>query len=103
LSRTGTSGRVSAADFKALDYTGSGHEARPPNLVRTVAPQVDAVEQPVQFIHRQLNGLVTGIRPGLEPLGLQPLEPQTETVAYLVENLHLSTAAIEEDEQHRIE
>ena len=42
-------GRVA---YGKVDYTGSGHETRRQYLVRTVAPQVDAVEQPVQLIDR---------------------------------------------------
>src|SRR5690606_36656897 len=64
---------------------------------------VNSVEQPVQFVNRQLDGLVAGIGLGLEALGFQTLEPQAETVALPVENLDLAARAIEEHEQHRVE
>src|SRR5690606_15076694 len=78
LSRTGSLGRLSAPNFLALDYTGSGHEPRRQYLVRTIAPQVNSVEQPVQFVNRQFDGLVACIGLGLEALGFQSLEPQAE-------------------------
>jgi hypothetical protein len=84
----------------APDYTGSGHEARRQYPVRPVTPQVDAVEQPVQLIDRQFDDLVAGIGLGLETLGFQSFEPETETVAFPVEDLDLATGAIEEHEQH---
>src|SRR5690606_38795891 len=103
LSRIGSSGRDSGTAIMAVDYTGSGYEARRQYLVRAITPQVDAVEQPVQLIDRQLNGLVTGIGFGLEALGFQTLEPQAEAIALPVENLDLAAGAIEEHEQHRVE
>lgn len=87
----------------AVDYTGSGHETRRQYLVRTVAPQVDAVEQPVQLIDRQLDGLVAGIGLGLEAFGFQTLEPQAEAIALPVEDLDLTAGAVEEHEQHGVE
>jgi len=54
----------------AVDYTGSGHVTRRQDLMRAVSPEVDAVEQPVQFVDRQLDGLIAGIGLGLEALGL---------------------------------
>src|SRR5690606_30533936 len=94
LSRTGSSGRVSGAGIMAPDYTGSGNETRRQDAVRAVAPQVNAVEQPVQFIDRQLDGRVPGIGLGLETLGLQTLEPQAETIAFPVEDFHLLRARL---------
>jgi hypothetical protein len=43
------------------------------NLVWPNTPQVDAVEQPLQFVDRQLDGLVAGIGLGLAALGFQAL------------------------------
>src|SRR5690606_37637775 len=103
LSRTGSSGRVSGAGIMAPDYTGSGNETRRQDAVRAVAPQVNAVEQPVQFIDRQLDGRVPGIGLGLETLGLQPLEPQADAVALPVEDLHLIARAVEDLELHRFD
>jgi hypothetical protein len=40
--------------------------------VRTIAPQVNSVEQPVQFVNRQLDGLVACIGLGLEA-GFYPI------------------------------
>lgn len=37
LSKTGSSGRESAPNFMAPDYTGSGHVTRRQNLMRTIA------------------------------------------------------------------
>src|SRR5690606_21043840 len=91
LSRMGSSGRLSAPDFMAPDYTGSGHEARRQYLVRPVTPQVDAVEQPVQLIDSQFDGLVASIGLGLETLGFQALEPQAEAIALPIEDLDLAT------------
>src|SRR5690606_14270584 len=103
LSRTGSSGSVSGAGIMAPDYTGSGNETRCQDAVRAVAPEINAVEQPVQFIDRQLDGLVPGIGLGLETLGFQTLEPQAEAVAFPVEDFHLIAGAVEEHEQHRVE
>jgi hypothetical protein len=87
----------------APDYTGSEHEARRQYLVWAVTPQVDAIKQPVQFVDRQLDGLIPGIGLGLEALGFQALEPQAEAVALPVEDLDLAEVAVEKHEQHRIE
>ena len=40
---------------------------------------------------------------GLEALGLQTLEPQTEVVALPVQNLDLTARPVEKDEQYRVE
>gem|GEM_PF-3599973 len=44
------------------DYTGSGNETGCQNLMRTVAPEVETIQYPVQFLHRQYDGLVRFIR-----------------------------------------
>ncbi|MNJ57492.1 hypothetical protein D3C77_530810 [compost metagenome] len=45
----------------AADYTESGDVSRCQNLMRTVAPEVEAVEQPVQFLNGQDDGDVSWI------------------------------------------
>src|SRR5690606_10341634 len=102
LSRTGSSGRESAPDFMAPDYTGSAHKTRGQYLVWLVPPEVETGQQLIQFPHRQHDGPVS-IGLGLETLGLQTLEPQTEAVAFPVEDFHPVAGFVEEDEQHRVE
>ncbi|MBP1138538.1 hypothetical protein SAMN05444062_11387 [Pseudomonas syringae] len=46
--------------------------------MRTVAPQIKAVEHPVQFLNRQYNRLVAYIRRCFEALGFQALEPKAK-------------------------
>lgn len=64
--------------------------------MRSVTPQVDTVEQPVQLFDRQFDGLFTDIGLGLEALGLQAFEPQAGAIALPVEDLDLATGAVEE-------
>ncbi|MNO28330.1 hypothetical protein D3C76_182210 [compost metagenome] len=45
----------------AADYTESGDVSRLQNLMRTVAPEVEAIEQPVQFLNGQYDGNVSRI------------------------------------------
>ena len=45
----------------AADYTESGDVSRRQNLMRTVAPEVEAVEEPVQFLNGQYDGHVSRI------------------------------------------
>jgi hypothetical protein len=54
--------------------------------MRTVAPEIKTVEQPVQFLNRQHDGFVGGIGRGFETLGLQALEPKAEAVALPIED-----------------
>ena len=56
--------------------------------MRTVAPEIKTVEQPVQFLNRQHDGFVGGIGRGFETLGLQALEPKAEAVALPIEDFH---------------
>ncbi|ALU62485.1 hypothetical protein ACA40_22415 [Pseudomonas syringae pv. lapsa] len=56
----------------------SGDESWSLNLMRTVAPQIKAVEHPVQFLNRQYNRLVAYIRRCFEALGFQALEPKAK-------------------------
>lgn len=39
--------------------------------MRTVAPEIKTVEQPVQLLDAQYDGFVGGVRRRFEPLGLQ--------------------------------
>ena len=43
----------------AADYTESGDVSRRQNLMETVTPEVEAIEQPVQFLNGQDNGDVS--------------------------------------------
>ncbi len=52
----------------AADYTESGDVSRRQNLMRTVTPEVEAVEQPVQLLDGQDNDFVSDIGRGFEPL-----------------------------------
>lgn len=70
--------------------------------MRTIAPQIKAVEQPVQFLDGQHDGLVGGIGRCFKTLGLQALEPKAEAVALPIKYLHSITRAIQKDEQHRV-
>lgn len=65
-------------------------------------PEVDSIEELVQFPPCQFDGFVTRIVLGLEPLGLLALEPPTEAVSMPVQNFYLVARAIEEDKQHRV-
>lgn len=55
----------------AVDYTDSGYKARRQNLMRTVAPEVKTIQQPVQFLNCQHYRLVVIVGRGFESLGLQ--------------------------------
>src|SRR5690606_14288743 len=78
FSTTGSSGRLTAPDFMAPDYTGSGHVPRRQDVMWAFAPQIDAVEKQVQLVDRQLNSFITGIGFGLAARSLQTLEPEAE-------------------------
>ena len=67
--------------------------------MRTVAPEIKTVEQPVQFLNR----FVAGIGRGFETLGLRALEPKAEAVALTIEDFHPITGAIQKDEKHGVE
>ncbi len=71
--------------------------------MRTVAPQVKTVEQPVQFLDAQYDGFVGGLGRGFETLGLQALEPKAEAVALPVEYFHPVTGAIQKNKKYRVE
>ena len=70
--------------------------------MRAVAPQVKAVEQPVQLLDAQHDSFVGGIGRCFETLGLQALEPKAEAVALPVEYFHSVTVAIQKYEKHRV-
>lgn len=55
--------------------------------MRSATPQADTVEQPVQLVDRQFDGLVADIGLGLEALGLQAFEPRAGAIALPVEDL----------------
>lgn len=63
--------------------------------MRAVAPQVETIQQPVQFLNRQHNGLVLIIGRCFEPLGIQSFEPQAEAVGLVSrpEEFHLQPLA----------
>jgi len=71
--------------------------------MRTVAPEIKTVEQPVQFLNRQHDGFVGSIGRGFETLELQALEPKAEAVALPIEDFHPITGAIQKNKKHRIE
>ena len=71
--------------------------------MRAIAPQVKAVEQPVQFLDAQHDGLVGGIGRCFKTLGLQALEPKAEAVAFPIEDFHPVTVAIQKNKKHGIE
>lgn len=56
--------------------------------MRTVAPEIKTVEQPVQFLNRQHDGFICLIGGCFETLGLQALEPKAEAVAFSVKDFH---------------
>jgi len=71
--------------------------------MRTVAPEIKTVEQPVQLLDAEDNRLVRGIGRRFEALGLQAFEPKAEAVALPVQDLHAVAGFVEKDEKHRIE
>jgi hypothetical protein len=46
--------------------------------MRTVAPEVKAIEHPVEFLDGQNDSLVGGVRRCFESFGLEALEPKAE-------------------------
>ena len=71
--------------------------------MRPVAPQIKAVEHPVQFLNRQHNRLVAYIRRCFEALGFQALEPKAEAIALPIQHLDPITGLVEKNEKHRVE
>jgi len=68
-----------------------------------VAPEVKTIQQPVQFLNGQHDGLVSDVGRCFETFGLQALKPEAKTVALPVEYFHSITGAIQEDEEYRVE
>jgi len=71
--------------------------------MRTVAPKVETVEQPIEFLDGQDNRFVAGLRRHFEALGFQALEPEAEAVALPVQHFDPITRLVEEDEEHGVE
>ena len=69
----------------------------------TVAPKVETVEQPIEFLDGQDNRFVAGLRRHFEALGFQALEPEAEAVALPVQHFDPITRLVEEDEEHGVE
>ncbi len=70
--------------------------------MRTVAPQIKSIQQPIQFLNRQHNGFVDIIWRDFETLGLETLEPKAEAVTLPIQNLHSIPGFVEKDKEHRI-
>ena len=62
LEQNGIIWKIFGQGIHALDYTESGYESRRQNLMRTVAPEVKAIEHPVEFLDGQNDRLVGGVR-----------------------------------------
>ena len=71
--------------------------------MRTVAPQIKTVEQPVQFLNRQHDGFVGDVGRSFEMFGLQTFELQAKTVALPIQHFDAVTGFVEEDKKYRIE
>ncbi|MNL52847.1 hypothetical protein D3C87_1760520 [compost metagenome] len=71
--------------------------------MRTVAPEVKAIEHPVEFLDGQNDRLVGGVRRCFESLGLEALEPKAEAVALPIQYLYSVAGLVEENEKHRVE
>lgn len=70
--------------------------------MRTVAPEVKAIEHPVEFLNRQDNRFVGGVWRCFESFGLQTLEPKAKAIALSVQDLHAVAWLVEEDEKYWI-
>jgi len=55
--------------------------------MRTVAPQIKTVEQPVQLLNRQHNDLLGRVGRCFEAHSFQALEPKTEAVVLPIQHL----------------
>lgn len=71
--------------------------------MRPISPEVEAIQQPIQFLSRQDNGFVAGVGRCFEPFGFEAFEPKAKAVALPIQYLHSITLAIQENEKHRIE
>ena len=81
LEQHGIIWKIFGQGIHALDYTESGYESRRQNLMRTVAPEVKAIEHPVEFLDGQNDRLVGGVGRCFESFGLEALELKAEAVA----------------------
>lgn len=70
--------------------------------MRTVAPEVKAIEQPIEFLDGQNDRLVGGVRRCFESFGLEALEPKADAGALPVQDLHPVAGLVEENEKHWI-
>jgi hypothetical protein len=71
--------------------------------VRTVAPEVKAVKQPIQFLDAQYDSLVGGLRRGFEPFGFKAFEPKAEAVALPIKDFHSGAMAIQKNKKDGVE
>ncbi len=71
--------------------------------MRTVTPEVKTVEHPVQLLDGQDNRFINHIRRCFKTLGLQALEPEAESVALPVQDLHAVARLVEENKKHWVE
>ena len=67
-------------------------------IVRTVLPDIESLQQPVQLSALQAEHLVLTLGPN-KPVPLQPLLPEAKTVAVPVEDLDHIPAAVAEGKQ----
>ena len=81
LEQNGIIWKIFVQGIHALHYTESGDESRRQNLVRPVAPEVKALDHPVEFLDAQNDRLVGGVRRCFESFGLEALEPKAKAVA----------------------
>ena len=71
--------------------------------VKTFAPEVKSVQQPVQLLGAQHDGLVGSIERCFEPFALQVLEPKTEAVELPIQDFDPVAMVIQKDEKYRVE
>lgn len=73
------------------------------NLMRTVAPEIEAIKYPIKLLDGQHNVFIGSIGRGFETLGFQALEPQAEAVALPIQHLDAVSGFVEEDEKYGVE
>jgi hypothetical protein len=61
-------------------------------------PKINAIQEHLEFPRRDLPGLFFGVRPR-EPVFLQPLEPQAESIAVPVHAFDQAPVPVAEQEQ----
>lgn len=67
--------------------------------MRTVTPEVKAVEHPVEFLNSQDNRFVRHVGRRFEAFGLKALEPKAEAVSLPLQDLHAVTRLVEENKK----